>query len=285
MSIETNKSLAERYFREIMSQGKTGLVDELFTADCELTITTRPDPMKGRDGVRFFVNAVREGFPDVEFTVAQQVAEGDKVLSRWNLKGTHTGSFLGIPPSGRAVTDHGHDVFHMKDGRIHRVWVNEDALGLMKQIGVIPEPPQKKNIAEENKLVLQRYFKEIMTGANMASVEELISPNFFFTIPTHAPARGPEGFKRVVNMLHTAFPDLTFTIEDMFAEGDLVAVRWTAVGTHRGPFLGIPASGKKFKIDGMGTYRVEFGQLVENLVNEDSLSLLQQIGAIPAGPA
>ena len=82
-------------------------------------------------------------------------------------------------------------------------------------------------------------------------------------------------------MLHTAFPDIHFYIEDEFADRQRVAVRWVARGTHLGDFLGNAPTGRRFSIDGIGSYRLADGKLIENRVNEDSLNLLIQIGLIP----
>ena len=135
--------------------------------------------------------------------------------------------------------------------------------------------------ADRNKAVIQRYFDEIWNAKSEEAIDELASPKFYFTIPTHGPAYGPEGMKAEVKMIHTAFPDVHFSVEDMFADDERVAVRWVARGTHLGPFLGNKPTGRRFWIEGIGSYRVENGQMVENLVNEDSLNLLVQIGAIP----
>lgn len=302
MSVEANRSAVGCYFDEILNEGNLAAVDEFFTPDFQFHITTIPVPVRGRDGEKEFVTTLRTAFPDLRFQVDHLIVEGDKILARWSLSGTHRGPFLGIPPSNNPVVDEGIDIFHCKDGQIREIWVNEDSLGLMRQLGGLPpaEVPANgaspapaarasaangaRGSAARNKAVVRRYFDEIMNQASPSAIEELISPDFLFTIPTHGPARGPAGEQQEVEMLHTAFPDVHFTIEDEFADDERVAVRWVARGTHLGPFLGIPASGRRFWIDGIGSYRVADGKLVENVVNEDSLNLLIQIRAI-APPA
>lgn len=291
-----NRDIVERYFGQILNEGNLDLIDELFSDDFQFHITTLPLPVKGRDGEKGFVTGLRTGFPDLHFTIDHIIEEGDKVYARWSLTGTHKGEFLGIPPSGNPVADEGGDIFHFAGGKCKEIWVNEDSLGLMRHLGVLPqqegqpssEPDQRPAIPtptramtpSENKAVVRRYFDEIMNNADERAIDELISPDFLFTIPTHGPAFGPEGEKKEVEMLHTAFPDLHFTIEDEFADSERVAVRWTARGTHLGPFLGVPPTNKRFWIDGMGSYHIVDGKMVENTVNEDSLNLLMQIGAI-----
>jgi ketosteroid isomerase-like protein len=87
---------------------------------------------------------------------------------------------------------------------------------------------------EVNKAIARRYYDEIMNGANLDTIDELLSPDFIFTIPTHPePYHGPEGFKQLVTMLHGAFPDVHLTVEHLIAEGDTVVGHWTGSGTHK----------------------------------------------------
>jgi steroid delta-isomerase-like uncharacterized protein len=135
---------------------------------------------------------------------------------------------------------------------------------------------------EDNKALVRRYFEEIMNGGNPGAINELIAPNCVFTIPTlPKPFYGPDGYRDLVNLLRTAFPDLLFKVVDEVAEGDTVVDRWSATGTSVASFSGYPPTGRKFEIEGIGWYRFQNGQFVENRVNEDTLGLLTQIGAIP----
>lgn len=138
------------------------------------------------------------------------------------------------------------------------------------------------SLEETNKALVRRYFDEIMNGNNPRAIDELIALDCVFTIPTlPAPFYGPAGYRDLVNLLRTAFPDLLFKVEDEMADGDIVVDRWSATGTSKGPFNGNPPTGKTFEIEGIGWYRLKDGKFVENRVNEDTLGLLTQIGAIP----
>lgn len=144
------------------------------------------------------------------------------------------------------------------------------------------------NSPEAKKAIAQRYYQEIMNKANLAVIDELMSPDFLFTIPTHPePYRGPDGFKNLVTMLHSAFPDVHLKVEHLLVDGDTVVGHWIGSGTHIGGSLhtvkgDIPPSGKHFVIDGVSWLKIVNGKVVESLANEDTLSLLQQIGVIPA---
>src|SRR5439155_303645 len=94
--------------------------------------------------------------------------------------------------------------------------------------------------------------------------------------------RGPEGFKQVVTIYRTAFPDLHITIEDQVTEGDLVAGRFVARGTHHGELMGIPPPGKAVTVTGIDLSRYRAGKMVEYFEVFDALGMMQQLGVIPA---
>jgi steroid delta-isomerase-like uncharacterized protein len=89
-------------------------------------------------GHRQYSEVMIAAFPDLERTIEDMVAEGDKVVARWTAKGTHTGDFQGIPPSGRVATSSGITIFRIADGRIVEEWSESDMLGLLQQVGAIP---------------------------------------------------------------------------------------------------------------------------------------------------
>ena len=95
------------------------------------------------------------------------------------------------------------------------------------------------------------------------------------------PLRGPAGFLAIVEMMRGGFPDIQWTLEDMVAEGDKVAARFTIRGTHRGPFFGVPPTGKAIAGQSTSFYRLAGGQIVEDHGLPDMLGILRQIGAVP----
>lgn len=145
-------------------------------------------------------------------------------------------------------------------------------------------------VTEANKALARRYYTELMSEGKLSFVDEFMASEFIFTNPTHEePYRGGE-FKEFVIMIRSAFPDLYFTVEHLLAEEDTVVVHWTACGTHTGTSLktlkgDIPAKGRPFAIDGMSWLRIVNGKFVEAHINEDTIGLLQQIGAFPGSDA
>src|SRR5207342_566610 len=135
---------------------------------------------------------------------------------------------------------------------------------------------------EANKAVMHR-FTEFINTASEKLAAELISPNAVFHIPGRSePMRGPAGYLAVIGMMRGGFPDIQWTLEEMIAEGDKVAARFTMRGTHRGTFFGVPPTGKIIAVQAMNIYRLSGSQVVEEHGQPDMLGLLQQIGALPA---
>jgi steroid delta-isomerase-like uncharacterized protein len=137
-----------------------------------------------------------------------------------------------------------------------------------------------------NKDIVLSYYAEIMNRANREINDRLIAQDFVFINPTHKdPLTGPDGFFWLVSMLHSAFPDINFKVEDLIAEEDKVVSYWRCSGTHKGVLdtvVGkITGTGRKFEITGMSRILLRDGQIREIRVCEDALGLLVQLGAIP----
>ena len=134
---------------------------------------------------------------------------------------------------------------------------------------------------ETNKIVMHR-FLEFINSASESLAQELISPDAIFHVPgSPEPMRGPAGYLAIIGMMRGGFPDIQWTLEEMVAEGDKVAARFTMRGTHRGTFFGVPPTGKTIAVQAMNIYRLSGSQVVEEHGQPDMLGLLQQIGAVP----
>jgi steroid delta-isomerase-like uncharacterized protein len=94
---------------------------------------------------------------------------------------------------------------------------------------------------------------------------------------------GPDGVKLIAGMFLAAFPDLHMEIVDIIAEGDKVVARFVETGTHKGDFMGVPATGKSVKFGEVGILQIKDGKIVKSWYNLDQFGLMQQIGAIPGG--
>jgi steroid delta-isomerase-like uncharacterized protein len=135
--------------------------------------------------------------------------------------------------------------------------------------------------AESNKRIMERWTTEFLPHGDAALAEELISPDIVMNFAGQQ-QHGRDTYLGIVAANSAAFPDLRWTVEDMVAEGDTVAVRYTMTGTHQGTFAGVAATGTAVRGESMTFYRLADGKLVEEHAQLDMLSLLQQMGAVPS---
>jgi steroid delta-isomerase-like uncharacterized protein len=136
--------------------------------------------------------------------------------------------------------------------------------------------------AVENKAMVRRVYDEIINQGNLNVADQIFASDYVYRSPGSPELRGPEGFKELIAGYRGAFPDLHMTIDELIAEGDAVASRWTASGTHRGELMGIPPSGKQVTISGLIITRFAGGKATDDFEIFDTMGLLQQIGAMPA---
>ncbi|MDQ1274529.1 MAG: hypothetical protein QG610_100 [Euryarchaeota archaeon] len=133
---------------------------------------------------------------------------------------------------------------------------------------------------EENRAIVRRFFEEGPSKGNLDIADELLSPDFTLHVPLPA-SQGIEGINEVITTCRAAFEHLNVTIEDMTAEGDKVAARFTARGIHKGNFMGLPATGKPITMTGIEIFRIKDGKIAELWGEANLLGLMQQLGIIP----
>ena len=141
MLSETNKTVSRRFFEEIFSKGNLAVADEIIAKD---HVNSGPGSLPGLptgpEGTKQLVTIYRNAFPDIRFTIDEQIAEGDKVMTRWSAHGTHGGELAGIPATGKTSTVTGIVVDRLVNGMIAESWAIFDQFGMMQKLGVIPVP-------------------------------------------------------------------------------------------------------------------------------------------------
>jgi steroid delta-isomerase-like uncharacterized protein len=138
------------------------------------------------------------------------------------------------------------------------------------------------DMSDSNKAAVRRLIEDHWNGKNAAHVDELFTPNAVLHTPD-GQLTGLDGATFLLHAYATAFPDFQMTINDMIAEGNQVAVRWTFTGTHHGPLLNIPPTGRRFNVPGgIGIFRLSAGKVEEGYFAWDKFALLQQLGVLPA---
>jgi steroid delta-isomerase-like uncharacterized protein len=132
---EQNKARIRRVIEQAYSRGDLSVVDEVAAKD--LVIHAPSQEIRGREGAKQYVTMLRTAFPDLHFTVEDQIAEGDMVVTRWTARGTHKGQFQSIPATGKEIRLAGTDIDRITDGQVVECWAHVDELGLMQQLGAI----------------------------------------------------------------------------------------------------------------------------------------------------
>jgi steroid delta-isomerase-like uncharacterized protein len=138
MSTDMNKQIARRYWEELFSEGNLAVADEIIGPEWAIHNPAAPEPARGPEGARRVVALFRSAFPDLRFTIEEQVADGDKVLNRVTARGTHQGPFMGLPATGNPVVVSGLAIDRVVDGRLTERWGYVDTLALLRQLGAIP---------------------------------------------------------------------------------------------------------------------------------------------------
>jgi len=137
MSTEENKAIVRR-FGQVWGKGSLAAIDEFADPNLSVYYPVLPEPIRGPEGFKQFLMQFHIAFPDVEATFEDFIAEDDKVVVRWTLRGTHQGELLGIKPTDNKVAWSGITIYRLVRGKVVEERGEEDALGLMRQLGVIP---------------------------------------------------------------------------------------------------------------------------------------------------
>jgi steroid delta-isomerase-like uncharacterized protein len=137
VSAEENKALARRVIEEMFNRGNLGVADELLAPDYVDHDPAMPDDVRGPEGFKEYVRAYRSAFSDIHIRIEEQIAEGDKVVTRWTGTGTHDGDLAGIAPTGNRVTLPGMEIVRISEGKLVEGWEGYDSMNLMQQLGVM----------------------------------------------------------------------------------------------------------------------------------------------------
>jgi steroid delta-isomerase-like uncharacterized protein len=144
---EQNKTSVRRLFEEVWNKGLVPVADELFAPTYTHHDSSTLDVGRGPEGEKKRVTLYRNAFPDIRFTIEDIIAEGETVVARWTCRGTHKGDLNGIAPTGKQFNITGVSIARFTNSKMFEGFVNWDALGLMQQLGVVPELGKVKAVA------------------------------------------------------------------------------------------------------------------------------------------
>jgi steroid delta-isomerase-like uncharacterized protein len=132
-----------------------------------------------------------------------------------------------------------------------------------------------------NSAVVGRFVEEVINQGRLEVADEIVALDFVELDPLPGQSQGREGLKEVIATMRSAFPDIHWVIEETIAEGEKVMSRFTWTGTHKGTFLGIPATGKSVSVKGVVIDRVVGGKMTDSRILMDSLGMMYQLGVMP----
>jgi steroid delta-isomerase-like uncharacterized protein len=140
MVTQDNATLARRLQEEVFAQGAADVAEAILAPDFQWHAPNLPpDVSPDREGIKRYAAMLHTAYPDVRFTYEQTIAEGDKVVTYWTARATQQGPLMTIPATGRPIMVTGIDIFRIVDGRIAELWESWDQLGMLQQLGAIPQ--------------------------------------------------------------------------------------------------------------------------------------------------
>jgi steroid delta-isomerase-like uncharacterized protein len=248
-------------------------------------------------------------FPDLSDEIEALISIDNYVVGRITQSGTQTGDFLGVPATGRHATWTIIGIWRIECGKIAEEWVEVDSIGRLRQLGALPAlgaatgtpasampttdvpatPPAEcpATTEEENEALVRRWYDEVYTQKNFDNFDEIIAPNHV-RHGLNRDTTGAEARKAAVQIQQRALPDVQVAPDFLLSEGDIVVARWTATGTHTGPWENIAPTGNTVTWTGNTIYRFACGRIAEEWAQVDGLAFYEDIGVLewpPATPA
>ncbi|GGJ21601.1 ester cyclase [Deinococcus roseus] len=275
MTIE-NKRLAYDFLNFFsQGQGSAAQLAAVFTASLPSYRTQELN----REAFLQAVNHLQQALVDFSFEIQDLVASADRVAVRWKSSGRHLGVPLQtvageLPASGQAFSITGMLWLSVQDGQITHAVFKEDTNGLLRQLSSV----QDLQLQEQRRLTSRRYFDDLMNAARTEVIPEIFTEDVRLVLPARPqPIQGHEGLEVFATQLRAVFPDLRFQVDDEVVENHRVFTLWSLAGTHQGPFLGIPASGRVIQDAGIDLFVFEGERIREIYINQTDFLLIQQL--------
>lgn len=303
MSAEENKAVVRRLLQEVWARGRTELLPDLVSEDVRDENPIPGQPC-GLEGQRWATETIRSAFSDMTIKLEDLIAEGDYVTDHWTGTGKHTGSFMGMPPSGRTFNITGSDLLRFSRGKIVQMWHVEDNLGMLQQLGFAPAAqlpqsfgrrntssgnagtergrPNERQLSDRDKKELVREgYRAMLDRGDLSRIAEFLHPDFVGHYSAFPPVYGQEGFREFLTIYTNGLSDRRTDFHEIVVDGDRVACRLKFHGKNTGAMMGMPATGKEIRTDGLTILRFTGDRVIEQWANNDDFTMMQQLGVIP----
>jgi steroid delta-isomerase-like uncharacterized protein len=299
---DDNVAVVRRFFEEGVNAGNLDVFDAVVTPDIVYNGATVSDE-SGLEALKRIYGEALTGLPGIQYGFLTSVASGDAVAVRYLVEGVHTGNFRGLEPTGNSITWNHSAFAHVKCGKITEMWAEVNQLDRLRQFGTIategpaalmagapaypaatPAPAVESascapQTPEDVLAVVDRFRTEVYNAGNTDGMPEIVAEGYL-----HGAANGPDAVGiaaggKQISSFQTALPDLEWTFDEVIAQEDRAAARWTVHGTQDGDLLGFAATGKPVEFTGISFWKVACGKIVEFQTEMDAAGLLEQVGA------
>lgn len=254
---EEHKVIVRRWVKEVFNEHKLDQVEELKVHNY---IDWNPYP--GQDmalgGFKAVLVSFFEAFPDFRYDVEEELAEGDMLVCIGTWSGTHTGSFMGIPPSGKRMAAKRIDIVRFSGEKMTERWGTGNELKTMQMMGFYPPMPPIPN-RDDPKVVVRCLIEEVFSKGNWAAIEELVDDS--------AVEHSKDAL--TLMLLSSAISGARVSIDELVAEGDKVTALLTFSGVHSGEVMKRSPTGQEVSVHKTITFRVSGGKVIESWADFD----------------
>lgn len=294
---EDNLATARRWFDEAINEGALDVIDEIVSPDAVHNPAGFPDA-PNPERIKEILGSVRRAFPDIHVTIEETLVDDEMVAMRWTGTGTHQDEHLGVAATGEPRAWSGIHIFRFACGLIVEVWNEVDnlaRLGMSPIVATAAEatpatvataatPAACADDSEEANAEVARQVFSVWATQDFAVYDDLLHPNILHHWGYGQDTVGIERLAERQQAFFEAFPDLEHLVLAVIVDGDLVALRYTATGTHTGQFFDLAPSGIPVTMSGVNIFRIACGQVVETWSEFSGFELRQQVeGLVPAG--
>jgi steroid delta-isomerase-like uncharacterized protein len=292
-----NEAIVQRWYGELFNQQRLDVIDELVAPEADHD-TAVHDDSETRDETKAIFQSIFVSFPDVQVTVDELMSEENLVVARWTATATFQVESEGIPPTGDMATFTGINFFEFSCGHIAESWSEADRMaqyGLVPsastllaaspEVSASPEPDCVENNEATNAGIAERWIVAWNTR-DLAVLDDLSTDTTILHWGQGQDTVGTAALQERAQAFFESFPDRTVTLEQIVADDDLVAFRWSATGTHLGQFLDLEPTGAEVTWSGINVVRVACGTIAESWIETDVFGLTQQLSGAndPATP-
>jgi steroid delta-isomerase-like uncharacterized protein len=252
-----HRTIVIKFMEEVWKKGNLAHIDQVMDPNVIRFGHVAEGNTNGIAAYKALVTKVRSAFTDYNITLLDLMGDGNKATFKWQLRGNYVGPDQKISP-GRSVDILGKTIWIFRDGKVIREVVEMDAEEYHRQIELALPYSEVHSRA-----LMLSYLYEVINHGDVSAIEELVSDRHVLHTSNNRDLTGQEALREHVLTLRTAFPDLSVTINEVIADGNIVSARWTLSGTHRAEWNGIPASNRQVKATGLTMMRIKDEKIQE----------------------